>query len=376
MQYNLGQMRKLGFGLMRLPECDGKIDMDTLCAMVDHYLAHGYVYFDTAYVYHNGYSEMAVKDALVKRHPRESFALATKLPGWQLHDESDVQRIFDEQLERTGAEYFDYYLLHAIGEASNSAVYDRLRCWDFLGEMKDKGLVHNAGFSFHGDPDLLENILQQHPEVDFVQLQINYLDWKNPIIKAKECYEITRRHGKKIIIMEPVKGGILSALPSNCADILSELNPEVSQASFALRFATSLEGVEMVLSGMSTPEQVEDNLKTFDEFTPLRKEENEALRRIVDIMYSVPTIQCTNCRYCVDGCPANIRIPDLIRCLNNTILEGYNFRAQKYYESYTEEGNTASACVECGQCEGICPQHLHIIDAMKESASLFEKTAG
>lgn len=363
---------KLGFGLMRLPVLEDKsVDIAQLCRMVDCFLEKGGTYFDTAYVYHKGTSETAIKAALVNRHPRESFTLANKLPGWELKCREDVQRIFDEQLERCGVSYFDYYLLHSV-EAGHLPFYNRYDCWNWLLEMKAKGLVRHVGFSFHDSPELLDRLLTEHPEMEFIQLQINYLDWENNIIQSRGCYEVAQKHNVPVVVMEPVKGGTLAQLPEKAARILNAANPAVSHASWALRFCASLDNVKMVLSGISDMAQMEDNLGTMVDFRPLSVEEKSVIAEVTGTVLSFPTIPCTGCRYCVDGCLMGIPIPDMIRCLNNSILYGKHFRTDNYYQRLAREGNPASACVGCGQCEGVCPQHLNVIEIMSKTARVFE----
>lgn len=364
--------KKLGFGLMRLPVTEsGAIDTAQVCGMVDAFMKRGFTYFDTAYVYHGGTSESAAKEFLVDRWPRESFTLATKLPSWSLKAPGDVEKIFQEQLDRTGAGYFDYYLLHAVS-AEKVPVYDQYNCWQWGLEMKKKGLIRYFGFSFHDTAEVLDRILTQHPEMDFVQLQINYMDWDDESVQSRKCYEVARRHGKPVIIMEPVKGGTLASLTEKPASMLKASAPDASIPSWALRFAASLDGVLAVLSGMSTPDQMEDNLNTMDPFVPLTDDEQNLLRDVVAEIRSVPTIPCTGCRYCVDGCPMNIQIPDLLKCNNRARLYGVSDKLKKEYAEKVKDHGPASACIRCGQCEGVCPQHLSIIAGLEETAGMFE----
>ena len=372
MSNDLRPAKKLGFGLMRLPTLEDKsIDIGQVCAMVDAFLAKGCTYFDTAYVYHGGDSERAVRKILVERHPRNSFTIATKLPSWALNEEGDVQKVFDEQLERTGAGYFDYYLLHAVS-AEKLPAYDKFDCWNWAQEMKKQGLIRHFGFSFHDSADVLDKILTDHPEVEFVQLQINYLDWEDGIVQSRKCYEVAVKHGVPVVVMEPVKGGTLAQLPQRASEVLKAADPNVSLASWALRFCGSLENVMMVLSGMSDTAQMEDNLNTMAQLKPLSEGEHKVIEKTVEAFHSVPTVPCTNCRYCVDGCPQSILIPDLIRALNNTKLYGPNDRARDAFKNSTKENGLPSSCVACGQCEGVCPQHLEIIQILKEIAGVFE----
>lgn len=365
--------KKLGFGLMRLPVQENKkIDIPRLCDMVDAFMKQGFTYFDTAYVYHEGTSEAAAKAALVDRYPRDAFTLATKLPAWEIKCQEDVQRIFDEQLARTGAGYFDYYLLHAV-QASNLSVYDQYDCWNWALKMKEQGLIRHFGFSFHDTPELLDRLLNEHPQVEFVQLQINYMDWEDSNVQSRKCYEAAVKHQVPVIVMEPVKGGTLASLPEKPSAILKGYAPDASLASWALRFCASLDNVMAVLSGMSDQAQMEDNLSTMSDFVPLSGEEYEAVKKTVEEILSVPTVPCTACRYCVDGCPQQIHIPDLFQCLNKVKLYGENQQASNGYKEHSEAGNPASECIHCGQCEEVCPQHLSVMEFLEEAAAVFEK---
>lgn len=370
---SLKPAKKLGFGLMRLPlKDDDAIDLALVCQMVDAFMQQGFTYFDTAYVYHDGKSESLVKKALVERYPRDAFTLATKLPGWLLNEQADVQRIFDEQLARAGVEYFDYYLLHSMSAAHLKA-YDKYNCWDWARQMKATGRIRHFGFSFHDSPELLEQILNAHPEVEFVQLQINYLDWDNEKIQSRRCYEIAAKHQLPVIIMEPVKGGLLANLPAALAGKLQRQDPQASLASWALRYCASLDNVLVVLSGMSDLAQMTDNLQTFTKFSPLSPAERAVITRTAEQLRAIPTIACTGCRYCVEGCPQEIPIPDLLDCVNNARVYDYNPLAQRHYNTATQSHAPASACIACGQCEEVCPQHLNIIGHLQEAAATFEK---
>jgi predicted aldo/keto reductase-like oxidoreductase len=368
----LFDMPKLGFGLMRLPMKGDEIDLEQVCQMVDACLDKGFRYFDTAYVYHGGNSERVVKEALVKRHPRESFQIATKLPAWELKKPEDVQRIFNEQLERTGVEYFDFYLLHSI-EEGHLPSYDKFNCWEWALRMKEQGFIRHFGFSFHDSPELLDEILTKHPEVEFVQLQINYADWDNKLVQSRKCYEVARKHNKPIIIMEPVKGGTLANLPPELQEMYHNLEPNRSMASWALRYCASLDGIMTILSGMSSLEQMEDNLNTMVSFEPLSKEEQDCITKVKELLLKAPTIQCTSCRYCVDGCPQKIRIPDMFSAMNTLITYGEDARPYFYYGGITKDGNKASTCIQCGQCETVCPQHLLILELLRDVSEVFDR---
>ena len=369
MSIHLDTMPKLGFGLMRLPEKDGKIDHEHLCRMVDAYMQAGMNYFDTAYVYHGGNSEKAIREALVRRYPRDRFMLATKLPAWEMKGPADRDRIFNEQLERCGVDYFDFYLLHSIEDGGNGETYDRLDCYNWGLQKKAEGKIRHFGFSFHGSPAYLIQILDAHPEIEFVQIQLNYADWKNPVVRSGELYQILHARNIPMIIMEPVKGGTLASLTPELEGMLKAARPDASVASWALRFVGSLPGVMTILSGMSNDEQMADNIGTFSRFEPLSDEERELVDRVRTIMTSVPQIGCTSCRYCTPGCPMNISIPDVFRALNTMSLYGDVFRPKAFYGGLIGQGyGRASDCIACGQCEGVCPQHLPIIDLLKDAA--------
>ncbi len=368
---------KLGFGLMRLPKVEDasgeRIDLGQVERMVDAFLDAGLTYFDTAYVYHDGQSERVAREALVERHPREAFTLATKLPAWKLEKPEDMQRIFDEQLERTGAGFFDYYLLHNVAD-EHIGIYERMGAWEWAQRLRDEGLIRHLGFSFHDTADVLDRLLTEHPEVEFVQLQINYLDWGHDVVQSGACYEVAERHGVPVVVMEPVKGGTLAKLPEDVAAPLTALDASASQASWALRFAASLSQVKMVLSGMSTEAQMADNLATLapSAFKPLTQEERDALHEVVRRYTSVETVGCTACRYCTPGCPQGIDIPAIISCVNNRRRYRDSRSEMAYQRALTAGSARASACVACGQCESACPQHLPIIEVLKEAAEAFD----
>lgn len=312
---------KLGFGLMRLPkEASGKIDIEQTKKMVDLFMAAGLNYFDTAYVYDSGDSERAAKEALVDRYPRDSFTLATKLCAWMgAHDEETAKQQFYTSLERTGAGYFDYYLLHAL-QAGNYKMYDKYHIWDFVKEQKAKGLIRHWGFSFHATPDILDEILTAHPDAEFVQLQLNYADWENPDVTARENYEVARKHGKSIVVMEPVKGGALADPPEAVRKIFDEANAGASYASWAIRYAASLDGIITVLSGMSNVEQMEDNLSYMKEFKALNEQEQTAVRKAQEVINGIKSIPCTACHYCTAGCPKKIPIPEIFEARNKQLV--------------------------------------------------------
>lgn len=371
--------KKLGFGLMRLPLLDandgGSIDIEQTKKMVDLFIERGFTYFDTAWMYCDFKSESATKEVLVDRYPRDKYTLATKLHAGFIKTKEDRDKIFNEQLRKTGVEYFDYYLLHDIG-THHYEIYEKLDCFTWLKDKKEKGLVKNIGFSFHDNAELLDKILTAHPEIEFVQLQINYLDWDSEGVQSRKCYEVATKHNKPVIVMEPVKGGTLAKVPSSVEDIFKDYNKKASIPSWAIRFAASLDNVMMVLSGMSNMEQILDNTEYMINFEKLNDKERELIDQAVDLINSNITVACTGCSYCTDGCPMNIAIPKYFSLYNadkQEIKEKDWTPQGEYYKNLTKTFGKASDCVECGQCEGVCPQHLHIIDRLKDVAEYFEK---
>ena len=351
--------KELALGMMRLPVGpDKKIDSKETIELVDYFLDQGFRKFDTAELYHDTQSEHAVREYIVKRHDRDSFEIADKLTSWRIPENSSAEQFFQKQLQVTNLEYFDRYLFHSMEERLYPEAVEK-RYFDFIFEKKAKGFVREAGFSFHGKPELLDKVLTEYPEVDFVQLQINYIDWDNPTIRSKECYEIARKHGKKILIMEPVKGGLLANLPAEGAKLLREAAPEKSIASWAIRFAAGLDGVDTVLSGISNMEQMQNNVSLMKNFQALSDEELEILGQLRAILKKNPQVECTGCGYCLAACPLELPIPRFITLLNNVKMFGDLPPIRNSYKICSSR-HKASDCVNCNCCTGVCPQHLDI----------------
>ena len=373
MAYLGEDIKKLGFGLMRLPKNDGVIDVEQVKVMVDKFLDAGFTYFDTAWLYAG--SEDAIRQALVERYPREKYQLATKNSAWancQSREEAVSQ--FEISLERTGAGYFDFYLLHNLGE-NRTKPFDEFGMWDWIQKKKAEGKIRHIGFSFHSTADELEALLTAHPEMEFVQLQINYADWENSAIQSRACYEVARKHGKPVIIMEPVKGGMLATPPESVKEIFRAADPEASVASWAIRFAANLEGVITVLSGMSNIEQMEDNLSYMKNFTALTDGEKEVLKKAQEALNRVPMVPCTNCNYCAKVCPENIGISGSFTALNYLLLYNNKEMAASEGEWLVEKHGKkpATDCIKCGKCEEACPQHISIRDELARVSEAFYK---
>lgn len=387
------KIKKLGFGLMRLPRKGVAIDIEKTSKMVDLFLEKGFTYFDTAFVYPG--SEAATKKALVDRHPRESFILATKIYASLMPTAKMAKSELDTSIKKTGAGYIDFYLLHSLME-NNYEKYDKYGIWDFVKEEKAKGRIKHYGFSFHGGPELLDQLLTDHPDTELVQLQLNYADWENPKIRSREVYEVARKHGKPIVVMEPVRGGKLANPPQEVKEIFDEVNPGASYASWAIRFAASLDGILTVLSGMSNLEQMENNLSYMNNFQPLNEAEQEAIRRAQKVFYELKEVLCTACGYCREGCPKQIPIPEIFAVRNKQLSTGQLEDAKTEYKQVTSEATPeasagatpeasagatsqkspigkASDCIGCGKCEAACPQKIDIIEQLKTCADMFEQ---
>jgi predicted aldo/keto reductase-like oxidoreductase len=366
---------KLGFGLMRLPTLAGgsdkDVDLEKVKEMVDLFMARGFTYFDTAYVYHGGESEVVAREAIVKRYPRDKFQLTTKMPLWDVKSIDDYEKIFKTQLERAGVDYFDVYLLHGIGGNSLDKI-DETGGWDFLKLVKERGQAKHIGFSFHSPASDLEKILSAHPEVEVVQLQINYVDWESDDVQARLCYETAMKYNKSVIVMEPIRGGSLAVMSPDTQKIFTDYRPDVSVASWALRFCASLDNIVTILSGMTTLEQVSDNTETMMNAKPLSDEERQVIGKVIKALNEVPTVPCTGCKYCINDCPQKIMIPAIIESLN----EYKKFRSlpniKRRYDMITGRGGKASSCIDCKSCEEHCPQHIKITEVLREAAELFE----
>ncbi len=371
-------MKNMGFGMMRLPLTDKddfkSVDQEQINKMVDTFMEAGFNYFDTAYPYHDGVSEVAFRKAVVERYPRDSFVVADKLPLFLITKDEELEPIFTEQLERTGLEYFDYYLLHNVSGFSEAG-FVGVNSFEFALKKKEEGKIKHLGFSTHANAEYIENIIKQHPELEFIQLQINYLDWENEGVESRKCYEVAKKYDLPIIIMEPLKGGFLVDVPDEAAKMMEDFNGE-KPMSWALRYVASLDGVFMVLSGASTIEQMEENIKIMDDFKSITSEEKEIISDVVDIINSQITVSCTKCNYCVNSCPQHINIPKLFDLYNNQKIENnVEFTAVgNAYVNYSKiEGNgLASDCIACGLCVKECPQHINIPEVMKDVKKEFE----
>lgn len=362
--------KNFGFGCMRLPMNEEEVDLEQTKKMVDTFIEQGFNYFDTAHGYIQGKSEKALKECLTSRYPRDKYILTDKLTANFFKKEEDIRPLFESQLEICGVDYFDFYLMHAQG-AGNYAHFKECHAYETAFELKKEGKVRHVGISFHDKPEVLEQILTEYPEVEVVQIQFNYVDYDDPAVQSRACYEVCRKHNKPVIVMEPVKGGNLVNLPEDAKAVLDELYGG-SPASYAIRFAAGFPGMMMVLSGMSSMEQMNDNLSYMKDFQPLNEAELAAVKKVQEIFKSKNLIPCTACRYCIDGCPKHISIPDLFAIMNTKQIY-HDWNADYYYNVvHTAPGRKASDCLKCGKCEKVCPQHLQIRNLLEDVAKEFE----
>ena len=363
--------KNFGFGCMRLPMLEnGEVDTVEFSKMVDAFIGAGFNYFDTAHGYLNGKSETALRTSLTSRYPRDAYILTNKLSGNHFEKEKDIRPLFQSQLEACGVDYFDFYLMHAQNK-KNFEQYKSARAYETALELKKEGKIRHLGISFHDSADVLDMILSSYPQVEIVQIQFNYIDYEDDGVQSRKCYEVCRKHNKPIIVMEPVKGGSLVSLPEDAGAILDSLGGG-SYASYAIRYAASFDGIEMVLSGMGNMDMINDNISYMQDFKPLDEKEHEAIGKVVEIIRSRPLISCTDCKYCTERCPQNIPIPQLFACMNDHTKLNL-WRANYLYNKYTAEGGRANECIECGACESACPQKLPIRDLLKAVSTQFDK---
>lgn len=373
--------KNFGFGCMRLPMVDGEVDMEQFKQMVDLFLEEGFNYFDTAHGYLDGKSELALREGLTSRYPRDRYLLVNKLTSMYFHKEEEIRPLFENQLKWCGVDYFDVYLMHAQN-AAEFEKYKKCHAYETALQLKEEGRIRHFGISFHDKAVVLDQILTEYPQVEIVQIQFNYLDYEDPSVEARKVYEVCRKHNKPVLVMEPVKGGSLVKLPEDAQKIFDDLNEEegtqMSNASYAIRYAAGFDGMKVVLSGMSDLQQMKDNLSYMKEFQPLNAKEKEAVAKVVEVFHGLDMIPCTACHYCVDEnhCPKHIRIPDVFACLNSK--KAFNdWNMDIYYSSVLSANGSgkASECIGCGGCERVCPQHLEIRKLLGDVAATFEKKA-
>ena len=361
---------KLGFGCMRLPMIKKEVDYTLFNQMIDFFMQSGFNYFDTAHIYLGGESEKALKKCLAERYPREDFILTDKLSFNCFNTQEDIRPFVKKQLDLCGVDYFDFYLMHAQSRESYKK-YKACNAYQTAFDLKKEGLIKHVGLSFHDTAEVLDMILTENPDIEVVQIQFNYLDYESPVNQSRLCYEVCRKHGKPVLVMEPVRGGRLANMSGESKKVLDELGGNCSYASYALRFVAGFDGIISVLSGMGNMEMISDNVSTFKNFTPITEKENDALKKVVDILNKESLIPCTNCRYCVDGCPKNIAIPDIFALYNNSLLT--SVLPESAYADLTANGGKASECISCGKCEKSCPQQIEIRKRLDSLAWIFEK---
>lgn len=363
--------KKLAFGLMRLPMKGDQVDLEEVKRMADHFIANGFNYFDTAHGYINGLSEPAFRECVAKRYPREKFLITDKLSGSYFRKQEDIRPFFQSQLKACGVEYFDFYLMHAQNR-NNFETYKACRAYETAFELKAEGKIRHVGLSFHDTADVLDRILTEYPELEVVQIQFNYLDYDDARVQSRQCLEVCERHNKPVLVMEPVKGGSLVKLPKEAESVYKELG-SLSPASYAIRYVASFERIVMVLSGMSSLEQMQDNVSYMKDFEPLSIKERAAVTKVRDILTGMKLIPCTSCRYCVEEnhCPKGILIPDIFSCMNGK-KRSADFDGRSYEKLCSPEHGKASDCIRCGKCERVCPQHLPIRELLSEAAGIFE----
>lgn len=362
--------KKFGFGFMRLPEIEkGVYDVEECKKMVDTFMNAGFTYFDTAHGYCDGQSEVVLKQALVDRYPRESYTITDKLSDGHFNSQEEIRPLLETQLKAVGVDYFDYWLMHAQGK-ENFPKYKKCRAYETAFELKKEGKIKHVGISFHDSAETLDLILTEYPEIEAVQLQFNYFDYNSASVQGKECYEVCVKHNKPVIVMEPVHGGKLANVPEEVHKLFAELG-DMSDASYAIRFAAGFDNVAMVLSGMSNTAMVEDNVSYMKDFKPLDEKEQQAVAKATEIFKAMDDIPCTGCNYCTEQCPQNIAIPDIFTCLNERNRTG-NAHSDFGYANKVADFGKASDCVKCGLCEHACPQHIEIRKLLEKAAKIFE----